>query len=86
MSNHRTTADPIVHPSKGVPSGMSEQARDALWDTEDEQVARERAKARLKAQQADVEWLARPFVPKDLDKFRSTRVKTNLGDVLKAHS
>lgn len=72
MSNHRTAADPIVHPTKGVPSGMSEQARDALCDAE----------ARMAEQQAATEWLARPFVPKGLDKFRSTRVKTNLGDVL----
>jgi len=83
MSNHRTAADPIVHPSKGVPSGMSEQARDALWDTENEDIARERAKARIEAQQADLEWIARPFVPKDLDKFRSAQVKTNLGEVLR---
>jgi hypothetical protein len=48
------------------------------------EIGRERAiEARLRAQQADVEWCARPFVPKDLDKFRSSQVVTNLGDVLK---
>jgi len=57
----------------GLPSGVSEKGRSRAIE------------ARLAVQVADKEWLARPFVPKDLDKFRSTRVKTNLGDVLKAH-
>jgi hypothetical protein len=46
-------------------------------------VKRERIRAKLAQQQANAAWLAesdRPFVPKDLDKFRSTRCVTNFGE------
>lgn len=67
----------MINPKKGVPSGMPESGREALYGPE--------VQERLEAQrEADLEWLVRPFVPKDLDKFRSTKVVTNLGDVLKS--
>jgi hypothetical protein len=66
------TPAPECDHSKGLPAGVSEKGRERAIE------------ARLAAQVADAEWLKRPFVPKGLDKFRSTRVVTNIGDVLAA--
>ena len=59
------------HPIHGFKPGVSEG------------VKRERIRAKLAQQQANAEWLAesdRPFVPKDLDKFRSSQCVTNFGE------
>lgn len=59
-----------VCPEKGVPSGISEKARNRI----------------VHHQLADLaeteEWLAKDFVPKGVEKVRESRCATNLGDAL----
>lgn len=59
-------------PEKGFSAGMNEKARDGY------------ARACLAQSQADEDWLGedRPFIPRDLDRFRSSQCVITLGDYL----
>jgi hypothetical protein len=59
-----------VCPEKGVPSGISETARNRIVHQQLTELAETE------------EWLAKDFVPKGVNKVRESRCATNLGDAL----